>query len=151
MENLIELELIKILEDACKINVQTHKIKNISDHLEDWDDIEDYPAIIVVCSDWFESGVEFQGTLKDYTAYIFVLIYGETIEEARHIREVISKRILECVRKNPSLNNLVDPETRENVYGSRCVSGTFSEGGFEEGYTVIQRIITTVQCEQIYT
>lgn len=149
MEDIIETKLMNLVTEATITDVADNHPLHIDTMLQDWDNIEDYPVIIVICAGIDPTAEQIMGITQTYDCYIFILVAKATEAELKLQRRTIRDRIVSKLRNNHNLDRLTDEDGAERVCDSSLGSTLFSTEGYEGNYLGTARIHFTVLTDRV--
>lgn len=150
MEYLIEQKVIEELETALITNEVDNQPQYILPYAEDWDDTDDYPAIVVQIDG--DENIRDQISnlptyLKAYSLYIYIFCVDDLWEDVVYQRNLIKTRIVKHLKTVQDLDRLADTDSTEKVFTIQYVSSDFSVSGFRGCWKSMARIRYEVQTE----
>jgi len=149
MEDIIENKVVDLVTAATITEVSDYHPVNIDTVMQDWDSMEDYPAIIVTCAEVRMSGEQIGAKNQLYRVYIFVLVVAETKAEVAIQRRTIKDRIVSKFRTVYNLDRLTDNDNNERVYDSAVEEVLFATEGYYGNYLGTARIYIPVHTEKL--
>lgn len=149
MEDIIETKLMNLVTEATITDVTDNHPLHIDTMLQDWDNIEDYPVVIVICAGIDPTAEQIMGITQTYDCYIFILVAKETEAEVKLQRRTIRDRIVSKLRNNHNLDRLTDEDGAERVCDSSVGAILFSTEGYAGNYLGTARIHFTVLTDRV--
>lgn len=150
MEYLIEQKVIDLLEIALIDNESDYVPQYILPYDEDWENPEDFPAIIVQIDSEENIKDQISNTptyLKAYSLYIYAFVVDDLWEDVVYERNIIKTRIINALKVHQDLDRLQDADSGEKAYMLQYVSAEFTVGGFNGAWQAMTRIKYEVQTE----
>lgn len=150
MEYLIEQKVIDLLKTALQVNEIDSIPQFILPYAEDWEDPEDFPAIVVQVDG--EENIKDQISnvptyLKAYSLYMYAICVADLWEDVVFERNILKTRIINYLKLHQDLDRLTDTESTEKVFLIQYVSADFSVAGFSGMWQSMVRIKYEVQTE----
>ena len=140
MEYAIEQKVISMLEVGLA-DFYDNTPAYILPYAEDWEDYNDYPAIIVhidneeITDDQISNVPSY---IKAYMLSIYVITVDDLWEDVTRQRGIIKSRIQTIMQNNHTLDLIQDDN--EKVFSSRYVGTDFTIGGFITAWQGVARI-----------
>ena len=145
----IENKVVDILQAATIDDVSTDVVQGIEKLLLDWNQIEQFPRLIVVCEDIATTNYQIGGAcIKEYGINIYLLCYNTDETELVEQRDTILERVETALRNNQRLDNLADNTNTERVYSSSIDRVRLSKSGIHEGFSAVAWISLLVNTDR---
>lgn len=145
----IEDKLEEYLRAATIDDVVTHAVVSIERMLLDWDEVSDYPKILVMCEEVLPDFEAIQMVGNDYSANIFLLNRGNDYSPLVVERDIIIERIGAKLRANQRLGNLADNNSNEKVWDSKLGRMRFSKVVTPGGYQFVTWMQMSIKTERV--
>lgn len=148
METLIETSIVDFLNTDLT-SYSDNWPAHIERYLDDYDQPEDYPVIVVNVQEEAEDSLEIQGFTTEYVLHIYVVCVDSSYSDALEQRKVLKERIKKYMRSNIFLNHISDPDTNETVQYTRYRTTEYSVGGFADDWQTIAKMEYAVLTETL--
>lgn len=148
METLIETTVVDLLHTALT-SYSDNWPAHIERYLDDYDQPEDFPIIVVTIADEAEESLQIQGFTKEYVLNIHILCVDFDYADATYQRQLIKQRVEAMMRGNIFLNHISDPITNETIQYSRYRTTEYSVGGFADDWQTIASMEYAILTEKV--
>lgn len=148
MKTLIEDKLTAIIQ-AVAAEYEDYVPQNYSRAIEDWDSVDQYPAITVAAMRRRGDRPAIQEKFYRWDCYIYVFSMEDDYDYATQVVEVVADRITAELEKNNVMESLTDTSTNEKVYELVVGDVDYHTEGFADNYNGVARIYLEVKSSKI--
>lgn len=123
--------------------------QNYSNAIEEWDELDDYPAVTVSVLRRRPDGEAIQERFYVWDCYIYIFSMNTTYDEATNVVETIAERTGTELEKYNVMESLTDNTTNERVYALELRDVDYQTEGFGDSYTGVSRMYVLAKTSKI--